>query len=449
MSLWHLPAFLSACFDTCGAVLDKRSALRLPLLLLGSLLAKGRRTVTSWFRAAGITVDFRRSYNVLWAVGRRASSVAGCFFIGVVKPLVLGVGGDRLVFALDDSPTKRFGPCIQGAGLHHNPTPGPAGEKFLYGHVWVTLAWLGKHPFCGVLALPLQAMLYIRAKDVEKLNKEYPEYRWQFRTKLELAVELVLWLLRWLGNTGKTIWVVVDGGYAKAPFLRPLLKHGVTVFGRLRKDAGLRSLPPTERRKGQRGPMPTYGKQAISLAKRAGQKGGWREFVCTQYGRTVTKTVKAFQATWEPVGGAILVVLVKEQDGWLAFFCTDINASVESVLETMADRGAIEQTFKDIKEVWGAQQQQLRNVYACIGAFNINLWMHSIVEVWAWRADEDDLMDRTASPWDSEPRRPSHADKRKALQREVLRGGIEAVLAGRTTKGDFRALAGRLLDMAA
>jgi hypothetical protein len=449
MSLWHLPAFLSACFDTCGTVLDKRSALRLPLLLLGSLLAKGRRTVTSWFRAAGITVDFRRSYNVLWAVGRRASSVAGCFFIGVVKPLMLRVCGDHLVFALDDSPTKRFGPCIQGAGIHHNPTPGPAGEKFLYGHVWVTLAWLGKHPFCGVLALPLQAMLYIRAKDVEKLNKEYPEYRWQFRTKLELAVELVLWLLHWLGNTGKAIWLVVDGGYAKAPFLRPLLKHGVRVFGRLRKDAGLRTLPPTERRKGQRGPMPTYGKQAISLAKRAGQQGGWREVVCTQYGRTVTKVVKAFQATWEPVGGAILVVLVKEQDGWLAFFCTDVNASVVSVLETMADRGAIEQTFKDVKEVWGAQQQQLRNVYACIGAFNINLWMDSIVEVWAWTADEDELMDRTASPWDSEPRRPSHADKRKTLQREVLRAEIEAVMAGRPTKGDFRALAGRLLDMAA
>jgi hypothetical protein len=31
---------------------------------------------------------------------------------------------------------------VQGAGIHHNPTPGPAGEKFVYGHIWVTLAWL-------------------------------------------------------------------------------------------------------------------------------------------------------------------------------------------------------------------------------------------------------------------------------------------------------------------
>jgi hypothetical protein len=449
MSLSHLPPFVSACFDVCGTVLDKRSRSRLPLLLLGVLLAKGRRTVTSWFRAAGISVEFRRYYSVLWAVGRRVSAVAGCVLGFVVCKLMRQLPGDHLVFAIDDSPTKRYGPHIQGAGTHHNPTPGPAGEKFLYGHVWVTLAWLAFHPTCGTLALPLLALLYIRAKHVEKLNQEYPEYRWTFRTKLELGVELVRWLKCWLAETGKKIWMVVDGGYAKAAFLRPLIRAGVTVFGRLRKDAALRTLPPSERRKGQRGPMPKYGKRTISLAKRAGQRGGWRQITCTQYGRKVTKTVKAFAATWEPAGGVILVVLVKEEDGWLAFLCTDVHVSAESVLQTMADRGAIEQTFKDIKEVWGAQQQQLRNVYACIGAFNVNLWMYSIVEIATWHAGDDDLVDRRDSPWDSEPRRPSHADKRKALQREVLQSEIETVLAGRPTKGDFRALADRLLDLAA
>src|SRR5262245_34794991 len=42
----------------------------------------------------------------------------------VVKPLVAGTG--RLTFALDDTPTERYGPKVQGAGVHHNPTPGPA-----------------------------------------------------------------------------------------------------------------------------------------------------------------------------------------------------------------------------------------------------------------------------------------------------------------------------------
>jgi hypothetical protein len=79
-----------------------------------------------------------------------------------------------LRFAIDDTPTARYGPCVQGAGIHHNPTPGPAGDKLVYGHVWVTLAWLARHPAWDTLALPLRALLYVRAKDVPKLAKHYP-----------------------------------------------------------------------------------------------------------------------------------------------------------------------------------------------------------------------------------------------------------------------------------
>jgi hypothetical protein len=75
--------------------------------------------------------------------------------------------------------------------------------------------------------------------------------------------------------------------------------------------------------------------------------------------------------------------------------------------------------------------------------------MDSVVEAWAWAAPEEGLVDREDSPWDWEYRRPSHADKRKALQREILRGEIDAALAGLPDKWQFRALAERLLQVAA
>ncbi len=81
--------------------------------------------------------------------------------------------------------------------------------------------------------------------------------------------------------------------------------------------------------------------------------------------------------------------------------------------------------------------------------FNMNLWMYSVVEAWAWNQAQECLSDRSASPWDSEPRRPSHNDKRKSLQREVLQGEIEEGLSGCPTKEGMRALAERLLDLAA
>src|SRR5262245_2449800 len=56
-----------------------------------------------------------------------------------------------------------------GAGVHHNPAPGPAGSPFVYGHVWVVLGLLAAHPAWGVIALPLLARLYVRAKDLAQI----------------------------------------------------------------------------------------------------------------------------------------------------------------------------------------------------------------------------------------------------------------------------------------
>lgn len=277
MPLSHLPACLSAWFCHIVGALDKRSAPRLFRLRTGALFARGRRTVTSWFRAAGITTDFRPAYHALGAAGRQAQALAYRLLGVALLPLLRQASGDHLLFALDDTPTPRYGPCVQGAGVHHNPTPGPAGERFLYGHVWVTLAWLAKHTTGYTLSLPLYALLYVRAHDVPALAKETP---WDFHTKLERAVALVRWLKLWLGRTGKTLWLVADGAYAKKPFLQPVVALGFVVFSRLRKDAHLRNLPPTQRRPGQRGPLPTYGKQRIDLAKRAGQQSGWQRVAC-------------------------------------------------------------------------------------------------------------------------------------------------------------------------
>ena len=33
----------------------------------------------------------------------------------------------RVLLVIDDTPTKRYGPQGAGAGMHHDPTPGPKG----------------------------------------------------------------------------------------------------------------------------------------------------------------------------------------------------------------------------------------------------------------------------------------------------------------------------------
>jgi hypothetical protein len=133
---------------------------------------------------------------------------------------------NRILAVIDDTPTKRYGPKVEGADIHRNPTPGPADQKYLYGHIWVTLSLAVRHPRFGPLALPLRAMLYVRRKTMAKI----PKWRgWTFATKLVLAARLVEWMAPIVKQAGKTLWIAVDGGYVKAPFLRRASRAGVTV----------------------------------------------------------------------------------------------------------------------------------------------------------------------------------------------------------------------------
>src|SRR6185312_525071 len=192
---------------------------------------------------------------------------------------------ERVTLALDDTPTQRYGPHVQEAGVHHNPTPGPAGSPYVYGHVFVVLGLLVTHPAWGVIALPLLARLYVRKKDLPGID---PKHRPEFRTKLELAIELLRWAKLWLGLLGKPLWVVADGAYAKAAFLKPAKGMGMTVVSRLRKDSALRTVPgpPTP---GRRGRPRVYGQEKIDLAKRAGQRRGCSTETFTLHGVATVK----------------------------------------------------------------------------------------------------------------------------------------------------------------
>jgi len=424
MAEWKSPQEWSQWMDWLAAGLHGRCRWRLPILLSGMLFAQGRRTVSSWLRAAGVGDDFTDYYYFIAAVGRKTEILASRLLVLLLSRLPTGT---RLLLGLDDTPTKRYGPKVQGAGIHHNPTPGPADQKYLYGHIWVTLAWIVRHPLWGTIGLPLWAMLYVRMKDIGKIPKHY---QWAFQTKLILAARLVEWAAKIVQAAGKSLWIVADGAYAKRPFLRRAIAAGVVVVSRLRKDAALRDVPP-KLKKGQRrrpGRPRKYGQNRISLAKRAGQKGGWQTVRCLLYGKLVTKTYKTFLATYRPACGLIRVVLVKELDGWEAFFCTDPSASVLEILEAFADRAALEQDFHDVKEVWGTGQQQVRNLWANIGVYHLNLWMHTLVELWAWHKPKDQICDRSDSPWDDPTRRPSHGDRRKALCRNMIEEQLSAII---------------------
>ena len=70
--------------------------------------------------------------------------------------------------------------------------------------------------------------------------------------------------------------------------------------------------------------------------------------------------------------------------------------------------------------MWGAGQQQVRNVWSSIGCWHLNTWLYSLVELACWDRPVEELVDRSDRSWDHPNRRPSHADRRRRIRREML-----------------------------
>ncbi len=404
--------------NSMSRLLDARIAFRFSIVVAGAMLANGRRTAASWFRCAGVQDDWDRFYELLQSIGKNAAPLISPILQAIVRKFDPGEGG-HWKLAIDDSPTQRFGRHVEAANVHHNPTPGPGDGPWLYGHNWVCLAMLMNHPCFGVIALPLLSRLYVRKIDVARLKERYD---WKFHTKHQLALDLlrqVMQRLRALGSKAGFL-VVFDGAYAARDLIRPLLAEGVVVVTRFRRDAKLFDLPVAQ--PGRRGRPRKYGKNRISLAKRAGQRRGWQPIRYACRGVMVEGRCKTFLATSHIVGGAVRVVLLKHTSGnWAAYISTDQTMSAEAILEAVSDRWAIEEHFHDVKEVWGAGEQQVRNVWSNIGCWNLCTWLFTMVELECWDRSSEQLVDRSDRPWDNPTRRPSHADRRRQIAREMLR----------------------------
>lgn len=402
-----------------AAPLHGRNRWRLQTVLLGILFASGRRTVSSWWRAARVGSLFRSYYYFVDAVGRKVMPIASALFLIVTEH----IQDDSRPFDLhviDDTPTKRFGPDVQGAGYHHNPTPGPAGSKFLYGHNWVVLARLVRHSQFGLISFPLIGLLYVRKKEIPSLPEKLGIV---FRTKLDLAAEQI----RWLGSKwkiySKPIWVVLDGFYAKKEVFQAARESMIVLVTRIRWDSKVFDLP-SELKPGQkrgRGGPRKYGKRIVMANKAVNAQGWTRIEVLTTEGRKVAKHYKSFQATMPGISGPVRIVLLREEDrSWRAIMCSDPNVQVDWIIQASTDRWGIEQSFHDLKEAEGIEEVQLRRYHANVGALNLNLWAHTLTELWAWHKNATELVHRQASPWDDPNRRPSHADRRKSLKQEIM-----------------------------
>lgn len=390
------------------------------VLVAGTLLAPGKRTVCAALRAMGLsqTPHWTRYHRVLNRA-KWSSRATARVLLGLLVATLAPAG--PLVFGLDETIERRWGPQIAARGLYRDAVRSSK-DYFVKvsGLRWLCLMLLVPIPWAErTWALPFLTIL----APSERHDREHGR---RHKKLTDWARQALLQLRRWLPT--RAIVVVADSGYAAIALLARCarLANPITVVTRLRLDAALYA-PAPPRQPGQKGRPRKKGQRLPTLALRVGDPTtAWTAVtVASWYGagpRTVE--VASDTAVWYHGGLSpvpIRWVLVRDPQGRFAtqaLLCTDPAADSAQVLAWFVLRWQLEVTFAEVRRHLGVETQRQWSDLAILRTTPALLGLFSLVTLWAHRpmGATGDLVRQAA--WYPKPL-PTFSDALALVRREL------------------------------
>ena len=413
-----LPPEMIVVFAPFAQLFSDRVWLHAQVLVLGALLAPGKRTVSSCLRVMGLAGEehFTNYHRVLnratWSALRAGQILLGLLVRVVVPP------GATIVLGADDTVERRSGRQIKAKGCYRDAVR--SSRKHVvkcFGLKWVSMMLRVPVPWSQrVWALPF---LTVRCWPPKSRHKR------RHKTSVDWVRQMLKQTRRWL--PGRLLVLVVDGGFAAVALARACVASHVTLVSRLRLDAALYHPPPPPP-PGQRGRKPTKGARQRRLKVWAARSDTpWQETTVDWY-RGERKRLWVFSRTalWYTPGlapVAIRFVLVRDPEGKLsdaAFFCTDRHATPEQILHWVVMRWSVEVTFEEARAHLGLETQRQWTDKAIARTPPVLLGLFSLVTVLAWRFCPNGHIPVEVSAWYHKPE-ATFADCLAVVRRQIWR----------------------------
>ena len=382
-----LPTTMIRVLTPFAPLFSKRVWQHVFVLLAGTILAPGRRTVSSALRAMGLDQEkqFHRYHRVLNRASWSSQEVSRILLGLLVEALV--PEGRPLVVGIDETVERRWGKKIAAKGVYRDPVRSTR-ENFVKasGLRWVCVMLLVPIPWASrVWALPFLSAL--------APSERYAAQRGRRHKKLtEWAWQLLLLLRRWYPE--REIVAVAHSTYAslKLLFHCRSLSRPVTFITRLRLDAALYE-PAPARRPGQKGRPRLKGERLPNLSEVAEDRATvWKTTTMANwYGEREREVEIASEtAVWYSTGLLAVPlrwVLVRDPRGEFktqALLCTDLRADPQKILSWFVMRWQLEVTFQEVRRHLGFETQRQwsdlairRTTPALLGLFSlVTLFTH-------------------------------------------------------------------------
>src|SRR4051794_29110432 len=196
------------------------------MLLVGAMLAPGKRTVTSCLRIIGLSQERRFvNYHRVLSRARWSGRAASRLLLGLLVQRLVPEG--PIVLGVDDTIERRRGKHIQAKGIYRDPVRS-SHSHFVKasGLRWVSLMLLAPVPWAArTWALPFLTCLAPSERYMRK-------HRRRHKPVLDWARQMILQAQRWLPN--RDLVVVGDSAFSALEWLHALVQQNITVITRLR-----------------------------------------------------------------------------------------------------------------------------------------------------------------------------------------------------------------------
>ena len=400
------------------------------VLLVGAILAPGKRTVTSCLRVMGLSDEkrFEKYHRVLNRARWSAFEASRILLRLLVAAFAFS---DEIIIGLDDTVERRWGARIKARGIYRDPVRSSkshfvktSGLRWLCCMLLVTVPWAGTVwglPFLTVLAPSERYYVQERGRGHQRLT----DRAWQ-------AIHLIM---RWLPQ--RTVIFVADSSFAVLELLYLIsTTPGASLITRLRLDAQVYD-PAPKREKGQKGRPRVKGQRKPSLLKKLkSRRTKWVGVKTDWYGEK-NREIEIYSETavWYNSGSVpvpIRWVLIRDPQRKFesqALLSTNLNHTPQQVVEIFIRRWRVEVTFEEARAHLGIESQRQWSDLAIARTTPILFGLFSLITLMATKLINGQERPVRAAAW-YEKERPTFSDA-IALVRRCLWSTCHFSMSGR------------------
>lgn len=371
-----------------------RTFTKMLVLLQGTILAPGPRTITAALRVMGLNDEPQFSkYHHLFNRAKWSPWVLSKLLLELIINNCLAED-EGLVLVIDDTLERRQGRKIKYKGWFRDPLRSTVnkvstslGIRWLCVGVLVSVPWSSR-PW----ALPFILMPTLSPKTSQKLGKKH-------RTLLDWTEYLVVKIRRW--QPDRQIVLVGDGAFAAMPLLQRCQRKHIRIIlvARMRLDAVLHQFPGPQP-KGKRGPKPKKGARLLNPKGYLNDdKTTWLKEKVRWYGgqhqpvEIATGHCLWYRRGWDPAPIRWVLVRCPTDDNFqpIPVLCSDPTIPAKQIVEWFVSRWNIEVTFEEVRCHLGFESQRQWSDKAIERTAPLLFGLFSLITLIAMRLYPDQL----------------------------------------------------------